>query len=50
MARIVYHMLKDKRDSVDPGAASYEANYRAQALKNLNRKTKSCVQLVPAPV
>ncbi len=49
MARIVYHMLKDKHDYVDPGAACYEDKYRAQALKNLKRKAaKLGMKLVPA--
>jgi len=41
-------MLKGKRDYVDPGAASYEDEYRAQALKNLKRNAKLGIKLVSA--
>jgi len=29
IARIVYHMLKDKREYVDSGATAYEGQYKA---------------------
>jgi transposase len=48
IARIVYHMLKDKTAYVDRGADYYEEKYRAQAIKNLERKAaKLGMKVVP---
>jgi transposase len=50
IARIVYHMLKDKREYVDHGADYYEHKYQEQVLKRLKRQAaKLGMQLVPAP-
>jgi len=38
IARIVYHMLKDKREYVDHGADYYEHKYQEQALNKLERQ------------
>lgn len=38
IACIVYHMLKDKTDYVDHGAAHYEEKCRQRAVRNLRRK------------
>jgi transposase len=38
IAVIVYHMLKDKTDYIDRGAADYEEKYRQRAVSNLKRK------------
>jgi transposase len=49
IARIVYHMLKDKQPYVDHGADYYEHKYQEQALKKLKRQAaKLGMQLVPA--
>ena len=49
IARIVYHMLKDKREYVDHGADYYERKYQEQALKRLKRQAaKLGMKLVPA--
>jgi hypothetical protein len=51
IARIVYHMLKDKREYVDSGATAYEDKYKEQVLKNLKRKAaKLGMKLVPATI
>jgi len=50
IARIVYHMLKDKREYVDHGADWYDHKYQEQLLKRLKRQAaKLGMQLVPAP-
>jgi transposase len=38
IAVIVYHMLKDKTDYIDRGAAYYEEKHRQRAISNLKRK------------
>lgn len=49
IARIVYHMLKDKRAYIDRGAEHYEEKYKERVLKNLERKAaKLGLKLVPA--
>jgi hypothetical protein len=49
IARIVYHMLKDKREYFDHGADYYEHKYQKQVLKRLERQAaKLGLQLVPA--
>jgi hypothetical protein len=48
IARIVYHMLKDRREYVDHGADYCEHKDQEQALKKLKRQAaKSGMQLVP---
>jgi transposase len=48
IARIVYHMLKDKREYVDHGADYYEHKYQDQVLKRLKRQAAQLgMQLVP---
>jgi len=49
LARIVYHLLKDKREYVDHGADYCEHQYQEQALKKLKRQAaKPGMKLVPA--
>ena len=49
IARIVYHMLKDKRPYVEHGADYYEPKYLEQALKKLKRQAaKLGMKLIPA--
>ena len=49
IARMVYHMLKDKRPYVDHGADYYEQKYQEQAIKKLKRQAaKLGMKLVPA--
>jgi len=49
IARIIYHMLKDKREYVDHGADHYEQKYQEQALKKLKRQAaKLGMKLIPA--
>ncbi len=49
IARIVYHMLKDKQLYVDRGADYYEQKYQEQEIKKLKRQAaKLGMQLVPA--
>jgi transposase len=40
IARIIYSMLKNQTEYVDPGAHFYDQQYRQRALKNLQRKAK----------
>jgi len=40
IARIVYHMLKYQEEYKDSGAETYEIQYQARILKNLQRKAK----------
>jgi transposase len=48
IARIVYHMLKDKTEYLDQGADYYEEKYRQQVVKNLERKAaKLGFKIVP---
>jgi hypothetical protein len=48
--RIVYDLIKDHTEYVDPGAAYYEEKYRECAIANLKRKAaKSGMQVVPTP-
>ena len=47
-ARIVYHLLTYREDSVDPGADDYEATYRDRTIRNLKRKARQLgLDLVP---
>jgi hypothetical protein len=46
IACIVYHMLKDKTDYVDHGAAHYEEKRRQRAVRNLKRKAAKLGLLV----
>lgn len=51
IARIVYHMLKDRTPYVDRGGDVYEKKHREQVIKNLQRKAaKLGMKLVPADV
>lgn len=48
LARIVYHMLKNRTAYVDPGQTYYEEQYRERTLRNLKRKAaKLGMDLVP---
>lgn len=48
IACIVYHMLKDKTEYVDRGAAHYEEKYRQRVINNLKRKAaKLGLKVVP---
>jgi hypothetical protein len=48
IARIVYHMLKDKQPYIDHGADYYEHKYQEQALQKLKRQAaKLGMKLVP---
>lgn len=40
LARIIYAMLRDQTEYVDPGADFFEEQYRQRAVKNLKRKAK----------
>ncbi len=40
LTRIIYAMLKNQTEYVDPGADFYEEQYRQRAVKNLQRKAK----------
>jgi phosphosulfolactate synthase (CoM biosynthesis protein A) len=40
IARIIYAMLRDQSEYIDPGAHFFEEQYRQRALKNLQRKAK----------
>ena len=40
LARIIYAMLRDQTEYIDPGADFYEEQYRQRAIKNLERKAK----------
>ena len=49
LARIVYHMLKNRTSYVDLGEDYYEQQYRERAVRNLRRKAaKLGFQLAPA--
>ena len=37
---IIYAMLRDQSDYIDPGADFFEEQYRQRAVKNLQRKAK----------
>jgi transposase len=51
LARIVYHMLKNRTAYADPGQTYYEEQYRDRTLRNLKRKAaKLGMQLVPQAV
>jgi len=48
LARIVYHMLKNRTAYVDPGQTYYEEQYRERTLRNLKRKAANLgMDLVP---
>jgi transposase len=38
LARIIYHMLKERQPYHDPGSMAYEQQHRQRALRNLRRK------------
>ena len=40
LARIIYAMLKNQTEYIDPGADFFEEQYRQRAIKNLQRKAK----------
>ena len=40
LARIIYAMLRDQSEYIDPGADFFEEQYRQRAVKNLQRKAK----------
>lgn len=51
LARIVYHMLKNRTAYADPGQTYYEEQYRERTLRNLKRKAaKLGMELVPNAV
>lgn len=48
IARIFYHMLKNKQEYNDPGQDYYEQKYRERVIKNLERRAKDLgLELVP---
>lgn len=48
LARMVYFMLKNRTDYVDPGVTYYEQQYRERTIRNLKRKAASLgMELVP---
>jgi transposase len=48
LARMVYFMLKNRTDYVDPGVTYYEQQYRDRTIRNLKRKAASLgMELVP---
>lgn len=48
IARIIYAMLKNQTEYVDPGADFFEEQYRQRAIKNLQRKAKKLgLKVVP---
>ena len=50
IARIVYHMLKEKTPYQAMEAAEYNAQMRIRAIKNLERKARRLgLQIVPTP-
>ena len=50
LARIVYHMIKDREEYVDPGQDYYEQQYPDRVITNLQRKAQQLGrQLVPLP-
>jgi transposase len=50
IARIVYHMLKEKTPYQAMEAAEYDAQMRIRAIKNLERKARRLgLQIVPTP-
>lgn len=49
IARIFYHMLKNKQEYNDPGQDYYEQKYRERVIKNLERRAKDLgLELVPS--
>jgi len=51
LARIIYSMLKYRRDYIDPGSNYYEEQYRKRAIRNLQRKaSKFGFRLEPTAV
>jgi len=50
LARIIYHMLKNRCNYVDPGETYYEQQYQERVIRNLKRKAASFgLQLAPIP-
>jgi len=48
LARMVYFMVKNRTDYVDPGVTYYEQQYRDRTIRNLKRKAASLgMELVP---
>jgi transposase len=51
LARIVYHMLKNKTPYRDVGPEAYEAKYRQRRIKNLERQARRLgLRLEPLPI
>jgi hypothetical protein len=49
LARIVYFMLKYRKEYVDPGQDYYERKYRDRMIKNLKRKARQLgLEVVPS--
>lgn len=49
LARIFYHMLKDRKTYNDPGQDYYEQKYRERVITNLKRRAKELgLELVPS--
>ena len=38
LARIIYHMLKNRTDYIDPGLTAYEEQHRERAIRSLKRR------------
>ncbi len=50
LARIFYHMLKNRQPYHDPGQDHYEQKYRERVISNLKRRAKDLgLELVPSP-
>ncbi len=50
LARLIYTLIKDRRDFVEPGESGYELQYRARALRSLERKAHSLgFAITPVP-
>jgi hypothetical protein len=51
LARIFYHLLKNRQEYADPSAATYEQQYRERTVKRLQRKAATLgMKLVPVQV
>lgn len=50
LARIIYHMVKNRQPYIDPGEEHYEQQYRERVVRNLQRKAATLgLELVPTP-
>lgn len=50
LARLIYTLIKDRRQFVEPGESAYELQYRARALRSLQRKAHALgFDLTPLP-